>query len=313
MSLKDILKTKNIIVSSPEDSLASTLLKLSTSHDASFVFGEDEALLGVVNPYVCLIKTSFPGNAKLQQCLFYPPKVDINYSLGKVAQLMSETKLHYLPVYQNRDDFKGIISARRLLSSLKDSSLFDLTVDQVIKQKSKIVTVYEDDFLTKAIALFKTSHVSKIIVLGRDQRLKGVLSYYDIISYLVSPAKREYDDGREGKKDNFYNQKVKNFAKSYVLTLPPTSNLKAALKLIIGKKIGSVIVVDKEKRPLGIVTTGDFLRILQREYKRHPLTSDHTSLSDLPRRMFNNIFSGFSHLLGLPMRVASLRHRRYLP
>ena len=58
----------------------------------------------------------------------------------------------------------------------------------------------------------------------------------------------------------YYNYRVKNFAKSYVLTLTKDKYLSEAIKLIVDKRIGSVIIIDKERRPLGIITTRDILR-----------------------------------------------------
>ena len=65
---------------------------------------------------------------------------------------------------------------------------------------------------------------------------------------------------RSDDKISFYNYRVKNFAKSYVLTLSKEKLLIEVINLIINKKIGSVIIIDKERHPLGIVTTRDILR-----------------------------------------------------
>jgi predicted transcriptional regulator len=59
---------------------------------------------------------------------------------------------------------------------------------------------------------------------------------------------------------SFHTNRVKNFAKSYVLTLSKENHLIEAINLIINKKIGSIIITDKERRPIGIITTRDILR-----------------------------------------------------
>ena len=119
MNLLDAVKTKNIIKISLEDSLSSALSHLSSSHDAAFIFDDKKKFVGVINPYHALIHASYPGNAKVAHCLFHPPRVKRNFSISKVAQLFIESKLHYLPVFDERDEFIGITSARRLLLCTK--------------------------------------------------------------------------------------------------------------------------------------------------------------------------------------------------
>ena len=75
MKISEILKTEGIITVSPEDTLNRALSQLSSSHDAAFVVDDQENLLGVVNPYHSIINNSFPGNAKVINCLTKPPKV----------------------------------------------------------------------------------------------------------------------------------------------------------------------------------------------------------------------------------------------
>lgn len=251
MRLLNILKENAIIKVSPEDNLSKVLSKLSTSHDAAFVFDDNDKYLGIISPYFTMIKTSLPANTKVQHCLTHTAKVYLNYPLSKVCQLFIESKIHYLPVFDGKDKFIGIISARRILSYFKDLSIFKVNIEKIINKRWQgLVTVYEDDTITEAIHLFKNKKISKLIVTSHDRKLKGILSYYDLISLMIS----------QKHSGNFYNQRVKNFSKSYVLTLSKENHLIEAINLIINKKIGSVIIIDKERRPIGIITTRDILR-----------------------------------------------------
>src|SRR3989338_3601797 len=120
IDLATIVKKDNIITASPDVSLTQALARLSTSHDAAFVFDEKNKFLGVINPYYALIRSSHPGNAKAIHCLHHPPKIYIDYPLPKVANLLIESKIHYLPVFGRSEKFLGIISARRILKNLKN-------------------------------------------------------------------------------------------------------------------------------------------------------------------------------------------------
>ena len=253
MSIQDILRTDGIIRIDSKENLSSALSKLSTSHDAAFLFGDDGKYLGVVNPYYCLIKSSYPGNAKAEHCVHPAPKVYINYSLTKVADLFMRSKVHYLPVFDEEDRFLGIVSARLLLSKLQAMPIFKITIKEFLKQKKqKLVIIDENESINTAINIFKSTKFSKLIVINGGKKLKGILSYYDLIDYLISPKTSE--------KISLYHHKVKNFAKTFVLTLTPNNLLSDAIDLILEKKIGSVVIVDLSRRPIGIITTKDLLR-----------------------------------------------------
>ena len=261
MRLLNILKENNIIKVSPEDHLSHVLSKLSTSHDAAFVFDDNDKYLGVINPYFTMIKSSLPGNTKVAHCLTHTAKVYLNYPLAKVCELFIQSKIHYLPVFSNDEKFLGIISARRILSYFKDQSIFKVKVETIIKKRWQgLITVFDDDRISQAIHLFRTKKISKLVVINHEKKLKGVLSYYDLIKLMISPKYSNHRGERSDDKISFYNYRVKNFVKSYVLTLSKEKLLIEVINLIINKKIGSVIIVDKERRPLGIITTRDILR-----------------------------------------------------
>src|SRR3989344_5586915 len=109
VQLKDIIKTDRIIKISPDETLSQAVSQLRTSHDAAFIFDSENKLMGVINPYYSLIKSSYPGNSKVKHCLYHPPKLYINYPITKVAELFIESKIHYLPVFSDKDQFLGII------------------------------------------------------------------------------------------------------------------------------------------------------------------------------------------------------------
>lgn len=263
MDFKDAVKTKNIIKISPDDLVSAALAKLGSSHDSAFVFDESDEFKGVINPYYCLIKKSYPGNAKVENCVFHAPRVSNKLSVSKLAQLFIDSKLHYLPIFDDKKKFVGIASARRLLSLYNQWPRYNVSIGSYLKSKrQRVLTIYDTDLVSTAIKMFKTSKLSKLIVVGKDGKVKGILTYYDLILFLMSPRKKETKGDRSGNKVNFNYQQVKNFAKTYVLTLSPQDTLLDALNLILTKEIGSVIVVNEQKIPVGLITTSDFLHLL---------------------------------------------------
>ena len=292
MNVSKLVKETNIIRVLPDDSLSSTMAKLSSSHDAAFVFSEEGAYLGLVSPYHSIIKSSLPSNTKVQHCIFHAPHVELSMTVGRVAELMIESKVHYLPVFREKE-FIGIISARRMLSVLRDSAVFSVSIRDILRQKKhNLVTIHEDDFVSQALHILKTYKISKLVVIGSDMKLKGILTYYDLISFLVAPKEKE-QGSRMGDKVSIQRQKVKNFMKTRVLTLYESDRFSQALSLILDKNIGSVVVIDPEKHPTGIITSREYLSFVARHQR-----SDRIEVvsKDLSQKNKNTLGGFFSHL-----------------
>jgi len=292
MKIQSLIKSDKIIKIDPKDTLAHALSKLASSHDAAFVFDEENKYLGLINPYYCFIRSSSPANARAEHCVFHAPRIKTNFSVAKVAQLMDESKVHYLPVFNEQDKFAGIVSARRILASLQDLPVFKIKIKDVLKtKKNPLLTVYENDSIAIALSEFKKYKISKLVVIGREMKLKGILSYYDLIAYLIAPKEKEQRGERTGNKMSFNYQRVKNFCKNFVLTLTQEDTMEQALRLIVDKKIGSVVVVDSGRHPLGIITTKDFLKLIAQGNKGNILEITTKNLSHTNRQIIGGFFN----------------------
>ncbi len=281
MELRDFVKTKNIIKLAPDRTLSQALSALKSSHDAAFIFGPKDKYLGIINPYYSIIKTSLPGNAKVEHYLFHAPRVRQNFSVGKVAKLMIESKIHYLPVFDDQDRFTGITSARRLLSIFRNLPVFDQEIEGFLRSKNKpLLTVYDTDSVATAVHLFKKSRVSKLVVVNKNMKLYGILTYYDLINFLITPRKKVHRGDKDGNRGSFEYQQVKNFAKTYVLTLHNQNKISEALNLILDKRIGSVVITDKAKNPVGIITTRDILNLIIQSRREKTLEITMKNLSN---------------------------------
>ncbi len=293
MTLQEIIKTDNIIRIGPDDTLSHALGKLASSHDAAFVVDKDDVLLGVINPYYALIHSSYPGNAKVSHCMTMPPKLTTRNNIVDAIRLMSESKIHYLPVIDDMKKFIGIVSARRILSSMADSPAFKVSIETFQLAKKPFVNIDEGESVSKAIHMFKDKKISKLVVTNGDNKLKGVLAYYDLISYLAVPKERPSSGNRKGEKAPFLSYKVKNFMKSLILTLTPMSKVSEAVKMILDKKIGSVVIVDPQGHPIGIITTKDILGLLHKQGSGLNLEIVHKNLSNVSKRIVSSFTHGF--------------------
>lgn len=306
MKVAEIIKTEDIIKVSADDKLSSSLAKLSSSHDAAFVFDEKK-FLGVVNPYHCLIVNSYPGGTKNSRAVVMPPKIRLVDNISRAANLMIESKIHYLPVFDDRKDFQGIITARRILKSIRAMTVFNIKVGDLVRNKRSLITTNLDDSLAKALNKFKESKISKLVVIDQRGKLRGILAYYDLIAYLSVPkTKGSYGD-RGGDKLSSLRYKVKNFMKSRVLTVHQSDTLTTVIKMILDKKIGSVVVIDKANKPFNIITTKNILNFLFKKKKRVNLEIFTRNLSAANSKIVSFFVKPFLRKMAKAGRVKEAR------
>ncbi len=259
---KKLIKTRAIAKATPQETLASALLKTRSSHDAVFVFEGDD-YRGVINPYHTMIKTSYPGNTKIEHCLHHAPKVTESLSISNLARMFVDSKLHYLPVLGAKNSFSGIVSARRLLSVYRNSPYFAEDCGTfVLGKKQKLQTVLETDTVTQALSHFRKKHISKLLVVDKAGRMRGMLSYYDLIMNLSAPREKSGKRSPVGEGKGIAQQPVRQLMKTHLLTLPQSKSVGHALQMVLDHEIGSVVVTDARKKPIGLITTSDFLHML---------------------------------------------------
>lgn len=282
MIARDLLKTDGIIKIAADETLASAVSKLHSSHDAAFVFDGDH-YVGIVNPYYSLIKhSSFNGDSLVKNALFHPPRISPDEPVERIVGLMIDSRLHYLPVLDGKQ-FLGIVSARRILMQSAKSDVFQKRVLEAIQRKNKpLVSVYSEDPISKVVNLFESEDVSKLVVIDKKMKLQGIMSYYDLIPHLLAPKdkSRGMEDRSGNDIDPFVNLKVKNVAKTLVHTLTPDALVLDALVDIVKREIGSVVVQNREGFPAGIITVRDLLGFLTRAEAETVIELTTNDLSD---------------------------------
>ena len=82
-----------------------------------------------------------------------------------------------------------------------------------------------------------------------------------------------------GDKLGLQSKSVRHFLKTFVLTLNKDDFVRDALHLILEKKIGSVVIIDSQNRPINILTTKDLLTLFVRESTKENIEVTSQNLS----------------------------------
>jgi CBS domain-containing protein len=252
---QDLLKTSEIYKARADDSLSSALSHLTRTHDAVFVFDEHDKFAGVINPYYVTYKAAFPPETKLSHCLFHPPLLTPETELWDIAQLMTESKVYYLPVFE-KNKFMGIVTINRVLRAL-----MTLGIDKQLSftMKKNVLTLDRESTLTEAYHLMRDQQVSRLPIIDEHNHLVGMLTRFDLRALVSAPQERP-GFSRIGEKEKQLDKHIEGHYRKMVHTVSATSRPSEIIILLLEKNIGSVVVVDGERRPVGIVSTHDVLK-----------------------------------------------------
>src|SRR3989338_373445 len=142
-----------------------------------------------------------------------PKTVTPDAPLDRVWQIVSELKFHILPVVDENNRLKGIITAEDLLKNLvpdyrhffsefyPEAPTIEDIVDQIEMQinlfakdlmNKKVYTVNSDQDVFKALSKMMVYNVRILPVLDGDEKLAGFIVEKDIFKYLFQKKKNVF-------------------------------------------------------------------------------------------------------------------------
>ncbi|MGI5828033.1 MAG: CBS domain-containing protein [Patescibacteria group bacterium] len=258
-TLKNILKTEEILKFDASQPLSKVLPHFTSSHDAIFVF-DDERFVGVVTPYYLIKDRSLTRKSKLKGAVIMPPKLSPDTTLSEVAQAMLESKIHYLPVLNEEGEFLGIATIGRLFNYIIRNQLFNHN-GRIIFTNSELVTLTGDVPVSKALNLMANKKVAKLPIVDDHDHLIGFVSRYDLKD-LVKESIANGKNNRKGERQSDLDEPVKNYMKKLVVTVNRIPSFTQAVELMERNKVGSLVIVDGNNKPLDIITKSDLLKTI---------------------------------------------------
>ena len=258
LTAQDLLKKRAIIKCTPDKTLAQALAQLNRTHDAAFVFDDKDKYLGVVNPHLAVFKSKHPGDTKIASILFKPPQLALDSRVWDVAKLMIESKIYFLPVFADNGDFAGVVSVNRLFDALRR---WEDVVKQIkLNTKCDLRTINEEASLNQAFNLMRDQQVSRLPVVDSHRHLRGIVTRFDIQTVFSEPMQKQRWASRVGQKTKYLEQPLKNYYHKMVVTASVDATSMEIISLILDKQVGSVVIIDKNRVPVGIVSIYDLLR-----------------------------------------------------
>lgn len=236
------------------------LLK-GTKYNDVLVF-KGKKYVGMASLRFLLRKRLDASKTKVKTIIEKFPVVSVEDSFYRISELMYYTGARILPVEEN-NKIIGVVPSQRVIELIK--SIDELRVlrakDIAVK---KPLSVEESIPLSKAIYLMKENKMRKLVV-TKNRKISGVLSYTDIISKLVAAGVEaghsfKLGDPRHSVEvGSVFSTPVVNFVSQNFALLNLNDSIIDVVTNVRKKKIG---IVHSNLKPKGIITTKNLLQAI---------------------------------------------------
>jgi CBS domain-containing protein len=203
-------------------------------------------------------------NDRVAAAMTAPPIVTVpDEELGEAAARMIASRIDCLPVVM-AERLVGMITSTDLLGRLvaqtfEPASRDDAPAADVMSPR--VFTAFPSDALLEAADVMVANHVRHLPVVDEAGHLVGILSERDLRAALGRPAEAVAHwplmAGRAGK--------VGDVMTSPVISIHAEQPLSRVITTMVDCGVGALPVVDRENRPIGIVSYLDVLRRARRE------------------------------------------------
>ena len=258
MDIADIVESEFVEVSSDER-LGQIQSLFDRESPKGVVVIDDGTVEGVIGERD-LVRSRIEEDTKASALMKSAPTVSRDEDVREVARLLVEGGVKVAPVVEHGEP-AGIVTVDGILHAVLDS-LDAITVGDIATEAP--ITVTEDDHIGQAINRFREHGISRLPVVGEDDRLEGILTTHDIVDFVVRDDERQGRQDRSGDLDRMLDIPVYDMMSAPVLTATPDETVETAVRRMVDNDIAGLVVTpaDDDGVVHGVLTKTDVLRAL---------------------------------------------------
>jgi CBS domain-containing protein len=182
----------------------------------------------------------------------------LDMDISRAVQEMIRLDEWYVPVVKSSQDYTyaGMLSLESFIDAYLKRNVAVLSKPISEIMSTKLVTVSPDDEVDGVWRLMQERSFAGIPVVKKD-KLVGIVTQKDLLDSGVALPAFEAEKGRFKAPP-----KISSVMKTSVISLKPIDTIRKAAELMLEKNIGRVLVVDENKRLVGVVDREDIAKAL---------------------------------------------------
>lgn len=270
MAIVANVTSKRFIRLSANDSISQAIGKLKKRKERVAVVFERNKLKGIFDRNSLLISKIDPSKSRIKNFTKNIPVVSPDEDLVTAAELMYHAYPCVLAVKKG-NKFLGIVKAESIISQIKKvPKLARLKVSEVMT-KNPIVFKYEAR-LGDVLSTMRENKIGRVPIIDKKGRAISVLSFTDIAERFLLKPKQKIRGRKEttltSKGSKAWTPKtlflldtnVGDEASQIIISVSPKTRLDKAIDKMNKYNISDLIITEN-KKPVGIITTQDLLRV----------------------------------------------------
>ena len=266
MLVKDVMATGNVLTAREEDDLALTTQMMAWANVRHLPVLAGDEVTGLLTERELLLHRQDQASVKVAEvmnrnvALAFPDE-----PLSEAIARMVETQNECLPVVEDHR-LVGLLTPLDVLAHETGAPQTALPggrarsfppVEEVMKHDP--ATVHGQHLLLDAAALMAALNVRHVPVVGDRGQLLGMLSDRDIRNRIGDPWSALHEPEVRARVRDL---RVWTAMTCPAVCVPASANMGDAVARLIEDRVGVVVVIDREERPIGILSYVDALRAL---------------------------------------------------
>ena len=284
---KDIM-SERLIICKRTERLSEILgrMKKMDIHELPVV--EGGKLLGMVSYDMFIKRKSLPLTTTVENLMVTPPKVDVNDSITRVAEVMLVNNFRAVPV-TSAGEIAGIVAREDIVHSLRGFSQLD-QIDVRDVMSPKPITIKETDDVELGRSIMRDLDVRSIPVIDKEGRLSGVLGVKDLMEYYSRErGQKRSAKGSPGDTVGL-SISVGSLMNTPAIHTDMDSHMANVIGLMSDHHISSVVVVEN-MGPMGIVTHMDVLELVASYQERRQVYIQITGLEEHDPDVYDEMYT----------------------
>lgn len=270
--------------------LSSVINRFPNTHTPLFAYEDNKEFVGLLTVRNTLLNRRHNPSTLIRSCLINPPKLLTDTSTGEILRLMSSLKLYTLPVFDEKGNVAGVVKAKKMLKNLMKNQIFTETMVENVPKRT-VITIPEKSTVGDAFQIFSKHTISRLVVVDKNNKVKGVVTKRDILSLYFAPTKHQrFSTSSHQKNYSFDTEQIKRDHQPLMKYVSPIldvidekTDTYEAIHNLLDSSYNSIILVDKERKPRFIITTKDVLKTAVRIITKTPYLL--TIVSNLPEEI----------------------------
>ncbi len=261
IKVEDVM-TKDVVTVKVGEPLSKAISKMQEHgfHELPVV-NERGELVGYINYRILMRKKSLPLYARVDNVMVKPPTVAPNNSIVDAVKILLDTGFRSLPVVR-KEKLVGILSRTDIIREVgRMSEVANIPVEDVMTSEPEVVE--EDTPVEYALDIMRKLGEMAVPVVDRNRKLTGMVRMRDVARAIWREKDRPSLGEVAGEK-----KRVEILVKE-VMVPPVYVNLDAKLGDAVEKMMefhsSICAVVDKEMRPIGIISQRDVIEAVVRK------------------------------------------------